>query len=365
MPRFHRFAIAMLVPAFLGGPALASAGVLYKCAAGDGSIAYVSSTTGFSHCNIVSIFPDTPKSQVAKTPSPAPDASQSRHRITDTSIRRGWVYEEDHADFSNVKAAVQTVPPHIVRADFSHVYGVAMSTARIIEPKDFSTVQADVASTARMMGRPLLVAAPYRMPARAQQPMDGEASVASRTLRGAVYRVQRTNGVTEYTNIKPDSGRFAMLFTYIATCFACDADSRVDFARASLNVNAYKDEVTQAAADYGVDVALLRAVIHAESAFNPMAISNRGARGLMQLMPGTADDLGVTDVFDATQNIRGGARYLAQLLRDFNGDVQLATAAYNAGSGAVQKYHGVPPYDETQVYVQRVATLRDRYQKAL
>ncbi|MEO5559126.1 MAG: lytic transglycosylase domain-containing protein, partial [Dokdonella sp.] len=71
------------------------------------------------------------------------------------------------------------------------------------------------------------------------------------------------------------------------------------------------------------------------------------------------------DAFDAAQNIRGGARYLSQLLKDFNGDSHLATAAYNAGPGAVQKYRGVPPYDETQLYVQRVEQLRDRYQKAL
>jgi soluble lytic murein transglycosylase-like protein len=85
----------------------------------------------------------------------------------------------------------------------------------------------------------------------------------------------------------------------------------------------------------------------------------------MQLMPGTANDMGVADAFDAVQNIRGGERYLSMLLRNFKGDAQLATAAYNAGPGAVQKYGGVPPYDETQMYVQRVATLRDRYAKAL
>ena len=96
-----------------------------------------------------------------------------------------------------------------------------------------------------------------------------------------------------------------------------------------------------------------------------MALSNKGAQGLMQLMPETAGDLGVNDAFDVAQNISGGAKYLAQLLKDFNGNMQLATAAYNAGEGAVQKYGGVPPYDETQVYVQRVQQLRDRYKKAL
>ena len=188
---------------------------------------------------------------------------------------------------------------------------------------------------------------------------------AQRVLRGAVYKVARKDGITEYTNVKPRGNAFAVLFTYIATCIACDVHSKIDFARTALNLDAYKDVVMAAAAEYGVDRALLRAVIHAESAFNPLALSNKGAQGLMQLMPGTAGDLGVSDAFDAVQNIRGGARYLAQLLKAFDGDAQLATAAYNAGPGAVQKYRGVPPYDETQVYVQRVATLRERYQKAL
>jgi soluble lytic murein transglycosylase-like protein len=349
---------------------LAGAGVLYKCAARDGSIAYTSSTHGFRDCKILSTFPDAPKSEPAQTPPPASAAvDKGQHAVgaSPAPVKHGWVYEENRVDFSNVEAGAMTVPSHIVRANFSDVYGVAASTARVVVPDDFSTVQAGVASTARLIGTPLLVAAPYRMPADAasQAFAASDASIAPKVLRGAVYKIQRANGVTEYTNIKPTSGSFAMLFSYIATCFACDVHSKTDFASTDLNTDAYKDEIARAAADYGVDIALLRAVIHAESAFNPLAISNKGARGLMQLMPETAGDLGVTDVFDAAQNIRGGARYLAQLLKNFNGDVQLATAAYNAGINAVQKYHGIPPYDETQVYVQRVATLRDRYQKAL
>jgi soluble lytic murein transglycosylase-like protein len=110
---------------------------------------------------------------------------------------------------------------------------------------------------------------------------------------------------------------------------------------------------------------MIHAITRQESQFAQNARSHAGAQGLMQLMPGTAGDLGVADAFDAAQNIDGGARYLAQLLKDFNGDVKLAAAAYNAGEAAVQKYGGVPPYDETKVYVQRVQQLRDRYQKAL
>lgn len=191
------------------------------------------------------------------------------------------------------------------------------------------------------------------------------AEAAAKVVRGAVYRVERKNGIVEYTNVKPAGGAaFAVLFTYIATCVACDVHSNIDFAHTRLNLDAFRDEIARAATDFGVDGALLRAVVHAESAFNPLAVSAKGAQGLMQLMPGTASDLGVADAFDAAQNIRGGAQYLASLLRSFGGDERLATAAYNAGPGAVQKYNGVPPYDETRVYVERVQTLRDRYRQA-
>ena len=183
--------------------------------------------------------------------------------------------------------------------------------------------------------------------------------------RGAVYKVVRANGVTEYTNIRPATGAtYRVLFTYMATCYACSLHSTINFGSTPLNLNAYSDEIAAAAKEYGIDPSLLRAVIHAESAFKRYAVSDKGAQGLMQLMPGTAADLGVGDPFDAGQNIRGGADYLAQLLKQFNGDEKLAIAAYNAGPLNVQKYKGVPPFDETQVYVQRVATLHKRYRAA-
>jgi soluble lytic murein transglycosylase-like protein len=183
--------------------------------------------------------------------------------------------------------------------------------------------------------------------------------------RGAVYKVVRANGITEYTNIRPATGAtYRVLFTYMATCYACNVHSKLNWGSIPLNLDAYGDEIAAAAKEYKIDPALLRAVIHAESAFKRYAVSDKGAQGLMQLMPGTAADLGVGDPFDAGQNIRGGADYLAQLLRQFNGDEQLATAAYNAGAQNVQKYKGVPPFDETQVYVQRVATLHKRYRAA-
>ncbi|HEX7370934.1 MAG TPA: lytic transglycosylase domain-containing protein, partial [Rhodanobacteraceae bacterium] len=130
-------------------------------------------------------------------------------------------------------------------------------------------------------------------------------------------------------------------------------------------LTAYGNDIAAASKMTGVDAALLRAIIHAESGFNPRALSYKGAQGLMQLMPATAFELGVGDAFDPAENISGGARYLATLLQDFHGNVKLAAAAYNAGAGAVTKYGGVPPYAETQVYVKRVALLYQRYRKAM
>jgi soluble lytic murein transglycosylase-like protein len=113
--------------------------------------------------------------------------------------------------------------------------------------------------------------------------------------------------------------------------------------------------IVEAAKKFDVDAALVSAVIKAESDFNPRTVSHKGARGLMQLMPATATRFGVTDSFDPVANIYGGTRYLRWLLKTFDGNADLAVAAYNAGEGNVWKYEGVPPFRETVTYINRIA----------
>lgn len=122
--------------------------------------------------------------------------------------------------------------------------------------------------------------------------------------------------------------------------------------------------IAAAAQKHGVDPALLKGLIRAESNFDPTASSGAGAAGLVQLMPGTAASLGVTDRLDPAQSIDGGARYLRQQLDAFGGDVMKALAAYNAGPGAVRRFGGVPPYAETQAYVQKVVGYAGEYRSA-
>ncbi len=124
---------------------------------------------------------------------------------------------------------------------------------------------------------------------------------------------------------------------------------------------AYDPAIKRASKEHGVSAALVKAVIAAESGFDPLAISRKGAQGLMQLMPDTAKDLGVDDALDPWQNIDGGTRYLGKMIERFPGELALAVAAYNAGPEAVTRHQGVPPYQETRTYVKRVLRYYEKY----
>lgn len=171
-------------------------------------------------------------------------------------------------------------------------------------------------------------------------------------------------GVRQYVSRRPVgiSARVTVLeLDYIKGCYLCSAPKDFKVASLRLDTRSYRREIEAASGRYGVDRALVRAVIHAESAFRPNVISHAGAQGLMQLMPATAERFAVDDPFDARQNIRGGVRYLAWLLKRFNGNQVLALAGYNAGEASVVQYKGVPPYAETQSYVTLVQSLTERY----
>jgi soluble lytic murein transglycosylase-like protein len=139
------------------------------------------------------------------------------------------------------------------------------------------------------------------------------------------------------------------------------SDTNLEIAEI-LEIEAHIREV---AVRYDIPPILVAAIVEAESEFNPRAVSRRGARGLMQLMPGTASSLKVTDTFDPYENIEGGVRHLRRLMDRYRGNLPLVLAAYNAGEQAVLVYGGVPPYRETQRYVQRVGVLAERYRGAL
>jgi transglycosylase-like protein with SLT domain/uncharacterized protein DUF4124 len=166
--------------------------------------------------------------------------------------------------------------------------------------------------------------------------------------RADIYTRTNESGVTEATNL-PSAKDFKL--TYRSKGVVIHSPGFT--LRPSANRD-FDDHIQAAAGSHGISEELIRAIIQVESQFDRLAVSTAGARGLMQLMPATARSMGVTDSFDARQNIFGGARYLKQLLRLYGGDVSLAAAAYNAGEGAVARYNGIPPYKETQGYVRKV-----------
>lgn len=185
----------------------------------------------------------------------------------------------------------------------------------------------------------------------------GEQEAKPVAAKAKVYKY-KLGASTTFSDMPPSHGYYVV---WRPSCFACDLGSTVDWQSTRLHLDVFGKLIEAAALKYAVDPALVRAVIHAESGFNPKARSRKGAVGLMQLMPATARALGVLDSVAPAQNIHGGVQYLADLLARFKGDISLAAAAYNAGPQAVEKYAGIPPYAETMLYVQRVKILHQRY----
>jgi hypothetical protein len=323
-------------------PAAARSSVLYRCTGSAGEAVFSSSTAGYQGCSRIAGAPDPVRKKPVAAVT-APSLVAIKGSVETSAMKADVVPPPQPPSLAWVQGSVETS---------GRVVQAKLASAPAGKPGQWSYSEASPARTSFVPDKPV-----------ADMSDDG-----SRVLRGAVYRVVRKDGSVEYTNLKPASeqGRgVTMLFSYIATCVACNLHSNIHWDSVALNLNAYGDVIQMASQESGVDEAFLRAIIHAESAFNPRAMSLKGAQGLMQLMPGTALDMGVRDAFDTSQNIRGGARYLGLLLRTFNGNERLAAAAYNAGPGAVQRYNGVPPYAETQVYVDRVGTLRRRYGQAI
>lgn len=180
--------------------------------------------------------------------------------------------------------------------------------------------------------------------------------------RSFIYKYKSAKGVLSFSDIQPLDTKYEQVRI---DCFACQVGSLVDWHNTKLYLTQYQHTIKSAAKLYSVNPALIRAIIHAESHFNVKAVSKQGAQGLMQLMPTTAEALGVKNSFIAKQNIYGGVKHLAHLLKIYQGNNQLVAAAYNAGEGAVKKYSGIPPYAETKVYVERVDILYQRYKRAI
>lgn len=192
-------------------------------------------------------------------------------------------------------------------------------------------------------------------------------SLATPLALADIYVYRDADGVINYTNIPPAKNRGKIEKVYREPRRNDSPQRSVTYQAATPLPAArppaeLKSIVAEAAEAYKVDAALVHAIIQTESAYNTYAISPKGARGLMQLMPATAHRYGVRNTFDPEQNIWGGVRYMRDLLVMFKQDVRLAVAAYNAGENAVIRHRGIPPYDETRTYVQRVMELHLRYQ---
>ncbi|MBF0111416.1 MAG: lytic transglycosylase domain-containing protein [Desulfamplus sp.] len=177
-----------------------------------------------------------------------------------------------------------------------------------------------------------------------------------------IYTYTDKKGVKHFTNV-PNSDKYKL--------FIPEGTGRLYFNKKggyylrtstrAINSKAFDPIIEKASVKYGLDRALIKAVISAESAFNAQAVSPKGAKGLMQIMPENYTALNISDPFHPYQNIMGGTKYLKQMLQVNNGRLRLALAAYNAGPEAVRKYEGIPPYNETINYVSKVISLYNQY----
>lgn len=167
-----------------------------------------------------------------------------------------------------------------------------------------------------------------------------------------IYVYVDNQGIMHFTNV-PATSEYEV---YIK--------GRPKRSRGKVDTNRYDRYINEAAGFHGVDFPLIKAVIRAESAFNPKAVSKKGALGLMQIMPDNLEAFRVYDPFDPWQNIMGGSRYLKKLIQRFDGKLKLALAAYNAGPTAVDNYSGIPPYPETKAYVKKVLKFFEFYKNS-
>lgn len=312
-----------LLAALIASTALpAAAGTLYKCTGADGVPNYVNKRVGGASCEVISRY--TPDSRSPGISRPSAAGSGVSMPATPTTT-----------------------------------LGAASSGTMVAMP-----VSASANAVVPASAPAVATTAP-----KATRSGGAQSGNTRRVVSGQVYSFIK-DGVRHYTSARPKGADSVasirtIKYSFIETCFACAANPGVNFGTLRLNTAAYQAEIAAAARQYGVEEAVVRAIIHAESSFNPMALSHAGAQGLMQLMPATARRFGVTDSYDASQNIKGGVQYLAWLLKRFNGNLTLAAAGYNAGEGAVDRHGGVPPYQETQRYVARVGVLADRYRGAV
>lgn len=179
-----------------------------------------------------------------------------------------------------------------------------------------------------------------------------------------LYGYKSANGSVTFTTRKPEGRRYWTVkrkYPRRSHILSASGSSRTPYRSLAGRQSKYDHIIKKLARKHSLEPALVKAVVHAESAFNPKARSNKGAMGLMQLMPGTAKRFGVYNAYLPHENIIGGVRYLEWLFKEFNGNISFVLAGYNAGEGAVMRYNGIPPYRETRNYVRKVKQLLNHY----